>query len=65
MAFADLNEEGALAAAKESYNFAAHGSYKAMAIKVDIADEASVNNMVQDTLKEFGRIDYNVNSAGV
>ena len=65
MAFADMNEEGALAAAKESKKFAVHGSFKAIAVKVDITDEASVDNMVQTTLKEFGRIDYSVNSAGV
>ena len=65
MAFADMNEEGALAAATESKKFAVHDCFKAVAIKVDITDEASVDNMVQTTVKEFGRIDYSVNSAGV
>ena len=65
MVFADVNEEGALAAAKESETFAADTSFKAIAVKVDITDEASVDNMVHTTLKEFGRIDYSVNSAGV
>ena len=65
MAFADMNEEGALAAATESKKFAVHDSFEAIAIKVDIAEEASVDNMVQITLSEFGRIDYSVNCAGV
>ena len=42
-----------------------HGSYEAIAIKVDIVDEASVHNKVQTILDEFGRIDYSVHSAGV
>ena len=65
MAFADMNEEGALAAATASKKFALHNSFEAIAIKVDITDEASVDNMVQITLNEFGRIDYSVNCAGV
>lgn len=65
VAFADMNEEGALAAAEESKKFAVHDSFKAIAVKVDITDEASVDNMVQTTLDKFGRIDYSVNSAGI
>ena len=65
MVFADINEEGALAAAEESKKFAKDASFKAIAVKVDITDEGSVDNMVQNALQEFGRIDYSVNSAGV
>ena len=36
-----------------------------MAVKVDITDEASVQSMVATVLKEFYRIDYSINSAGV
>ena len=65
MVFADINEPGALAAVEESKKFAKDASFKAIAVKIDITDEASVDNMVQTALKEFGRIDYSVNSAGV
>ena len=65
VAFADINEEGALAAAEHSKDFAENANFKAIAVTVDITDEASVDNMVQTALKEFGRIDYSVNSAGV
>ncbi len=65
MVLADIDEEGAQAAAEESSELAQHSSFKAIAVKVDITDEASVDNMVAVTLKEFGRIDYNVNGAGV
>ena len=65
MVLADINEEGAQAAAAESSSLATHPSFRATAVKVNITDEASVDNMVSITLKAFGRIDYNVNSAGV
>ncbi len=65
MVLADINEEGAQAAAEESSKLATHPSFRAIAVKVDITDETSVENMVEVALKEFARIDYNVNSAGV
>lgn len=63
--FADINEDGARTAAEESKKFAKEASFKAIAVRVDVRDEASVDNMVQIAVKEFGRIDYSVNSAGV
>ena len=60
-----MNEEGALAAATESRKFAVHDSFEAIAIKVDITEEASVDNIVQISLNGFGRIDDSVNCAGV
>lgn len=37
---------------------------RAIAIGVDVADEAQVENMVQRALGEYGRIDISVNNAG-
>jgi citronellol/citronellal dehydrogenase len=37
----------------------------ALAIKCDVTDEQSVNQMVQATIEKFGRIDVLVNNAGV
>ncbi len=37
----------------------------ALPIRCDVTDEASVNEMVQKTVAEFGRIDILVNNAGV
>lgn len=65
IAFADLNKQGAQEAAEESKTYARHAEFKALAIKVDVADETSVQSMVDLVVKEFGRIDYAVNSAGV
>jgi NAD(P)-dependent dehydrogenase (short-subunit alcohol dehydrogenase family) len=38
---------------------------KAVARKVDVQCEASINTAVADTVSQLGRIDYAVNSAGV
>ena len=65
VALADINDEGAQAAAEECDTLATHPNFKATAVKVDITDEASVDNMVAAALEDFGRIDYSVNSAGV
>lgn len=65
IALADINEQGALEAAQESRRYAKHASYRSLAIKVDIVDEESVQTIVDTTFREFGRIDFSVNSAGV
>jgi citronellol/citronellal dehydrogenase len=39
--------------------------HKALPIKCDVTDERSVDEMVQKTIAEFGRIDILVNNAGV
>lgn len=38
--------------------------FRAIAIHVDVTQEDSVQKMVDAVVKEFGRIDYSVNSAG-
>lgn len=63
--FADLNYEGALANAEKSKTFAINPDYRALAIKVDTTDPTSVKEMVDFTVKEFGQINYSINSAGV
>ncbi|KAI1144239.1 NAD(P)-binding protein [Hypoxylon sp. FL0543] len=63
--FADLNEKGAQEAAEESKKYATNEKFRALAIQVDIVEEDSVQSMVDATIREFGRIDYNVNSAGI
>ncbi|KAI9660438.1 MAG: hypothetical protein M1821_009788 [Bathelium mastoideum] len=63
--FADVDEEAATFAAEESKQYARHPSYRSVAVRVDVTDEKSIDDMVGTTVKEFGRIDYSVNSAGV
>ncbi|KAL9059142.1 MAG: hypothetical protein Q9162_001360 [Coniocarpon cinnabarinum] len=62
---ADVNEHGAQSTAEELGQYATHNRFRAIAVKVDIVDEASVQDMVDTAKKEFGRIDYSVNSAGL
>src|SRR5437667_5523771 len=58
---ADVNEAAAHAAA-EQLNTAGH---KAIAIRCDVADEAQVKAMVEQTVSTFGRLDAAFNNAGV
>jgi len=59
---ADLNEETAEIAASEIIS-SAHR--KALAIRVDVTDEAQVEGMVARALQEFGRLDIAVSNAGI
>ncbi|KAI1654710.1 NAD(P)-binding protein [Daldinia decipiens] len=63
--FADINYEGAAKAAESSKKVALAKDYKAVAVKVNVTDAKSVQEMVDVAVKEFGRIDYVVNAAGV
>jgi NAD(P)-dependent dehydrogenase (short-subunit alcohol dehydrogenase family) len=58
---ADIDLKGA---AQTSAEVEALGR-KSMSIKVDVTDRASVDDMVQKSLEEFGRIDILINNAGV
>ncbi|KAK3172342.1 hypothetical protein OEA41_005663 [Lepraria neglecta] len=63
--FADINKQGAQESAEMSKKFAKNPEYRAIAVKVDVTDPESVQSMVDTAIKEFGRIDHSVNSAGV
>lgn len=65
VAFADINLETAKSAAEESRKHATNPNYKAIYLHVDVADESSVNTMVETTVSEFGGLNYAVNAAGV
>jgi 3-oxoacyl-[acyl-carrier protein] reductase len=58
---ADLNQENAEAVSSEIA--AAGGS--SLALKVDVADKSSVDEMVAAVLKKFGRVDALVNNASI
>ncbi len=61
VALADVNEAAARAAAEQ---LVAAG-HKAIAIRCDVADEAQVKAMVEQTVSAFGRLDAAFNNAGV
>ncbi|NIO68463.1 MAG: SDR family NAD(P)-dependent oxidoreductase, partial [Anaerolineae bacterium] len=58
---ADLQVEKAEATAKE---IAADTGRRAIAVQVDVADNASAKAMIDRAIAEFGRIDILVNNAG-
>ena len=58
---ADLRED---AAARTAAKLQGQG-YTTQAVKVDVADPASVNAMVERTVSTWGRIDVLVNNAGI
>jgi NAD(P)-dependent dehydrogenase (short-subunit alcohol dehydrogenase family) len=61
VALADANEKAVRSAAEE---LSAHGQ-KALAIQCDVADDARVEAMVEQTVARFGRLDAAYNNAGV
>ena len=63
--FADQDVGGARDAAEKSKRLASHSDYRYLIVRVDITDVKSVQAMVDAAVKEFGRIDYSVNCAGV
>ncbi|PLB52307.1 oxidoreductase [Aspergillus steynii IBT 23096] len=64
LVLADLNPADFVI--EESRVFSPHGdNLRAISVQTDVADESSVEAMVQSALNEFGRIDYCVHSAGM
>ena len=60
---ADLNQEGAESCAAELN--ATYNQYKAIAVKVDVANADSVEFMVQEAVLNFGGLDILLSNAGV
>jgi len=60
---ADLNGDGASRLAADLC--AQHGAGRAVAVKADVTDEASVKNMVQKAVLCFGGLDVLVSNAGI
>ncbi|KAI9931400.1 hypothetical protein ASPWEDRAFT_25723 [Aspergillus wentii DTO 134E9] len=63
--FADLNLAAAEEAAEHSKTVAKHEAYRALAVSVDVTDRSQVDQMVEQTIATFGRVDYSVNAAGI
>ena len=63
--FADLDATASAQAAEQSKKIAIYPGYKAIGTKVDVTDSQSVQYMIDLAVREFGRIDYCINAAGV
>lgn len=62
---ADLSVDAAKDTVAECQAVATNAQFKGFAIQVDVTKEDSVVRLFGETVKEFGRIDYCVNCAGV
>lgn len=63
--FADMDEETAKVSSEESKRFASNKEYKTSTFKMNVQDNQSVQDMIDHVIKEYGRLDYAVNAAGV
>lgn len=54
-----------LAAAEDTAAMVEAAGSRALAVRLDVADEASVNAFVADTVQHFGRLDAAFNNAGI
>lgn len=63
--FADIDEARSAEAVESTLKFASNPNYRGVFFKVDVTNEEPVQGMVDFAVKEFGRIDYAVNGAGV
>src|SRR5256884_4419236 len=61
VALADIHEDAVRSAAEELVS----AGYKAIAVRCNVADEAEVAAMVEQTVSTFGRPDAAYNNAGV
>lgn len=60
-----MNMETAKASSEESKKYASNQGYKTTTFEMNVQDDKSVQAMVDFVVKEFGRLDYAVNAAGV
>jgi len=63
--FADINKSSAEKSAEKSKEFASHPKYQVIAFEVDTRNPDQVQSMIDAAVKQFGRIDYSIHSAGV
>lgn len=57
----DVNAEGG----DETVDLIKQAGGKALFVKCDVSDAEAVDHLVEQTLKEFGRLDYGHNNAGI
>lgn len=62
---ADINEKGAHESAEHAKTLAKRPDFRTLVVHLDVTRPESIQAMVDQAVKEFGRIDYSVHSAGV
>ncbi|PBK64242.1 oxidoreductase [Armillaria solidipes] len=61
----DINFDGLDATIEECKKVASHPNFRVLPLKVDVRIDRDVINMVETAVKEFGRLDYAANVAGI
>ncbi|KAK7943571.1 oxidoreductase [Apiospora aurea] len=62
---ADFNEPGVQKTAAQAKQEATHEDFAVLTLRVDVRDYVSVENVFEEGIKKFGRIDYSVTAAGI
>lgn len=62
---ADIKGDDATKVAEESIALAAFPNFRSLGFSLDITDSQSIKNFIEFTVREFRRINYLVNAAGV
>ncbi len=65
LVFADIRDKAAAEVAEEAKVIASNSQFESFVIQVDMGDEDSVKNLMENSVEKFGRIDYCANIAGV
>lgn len=60
-----MTTETAKASSEESKKYAGNKEYQTTIFEINVQDDKSVQAMVDFVFKQFGRLDYAVNAAGV
>lgn len=60
-----MNTETAKASSEESKKFASNKEYQTTTFEMNVQDDKTVQAMVDFVVKEFDRLDYAINAAGV
>lgn len=61
---ADRDEKGLERTKQLIYEVAGDGKAEVLAVKTDVTSAEQIDQLIQSTVKQFGRIDYAINGAG-
>ena len=63
--FSDIDEKSAHEAAEASQRLATNPAYRSLVVRADVSDSKDVKELVDTTVREFGRVDYGAICHGV
>ena len=63
--FSDIDEKSAQEAAEASQRLATNPEYRSLVVRANVSDPKDVKDLVDTTVREFGRVDYGAICHGV